>query len=170
MKKLLLATSAVLMFAASSAFEAQAQQTNPKLKLPPKKITVLLPDLQVMGVEVVKTGEGYLDRITVVFKNTCGVAAKGKFDLRATFKESNKAGSKVLHTVSSTFDGLAGGESHKHLFSVDTMKLPAGVHIRVEVDAANQIKEDVENNNLVQRNPDISPFPEDGSTHCKPKG
>ena len=169
MKKLLRVMSAGLMLGVLFAGQAAAQRPNPKLKVPPPNLLISLPDLLVGDVSVNKSGDGFIDNITIEFKNGCGAAVKGKFDIMATFKENNQADSKVLHTVSSTFDELAGGKSHKHFFSVSGMKIPATSYILVEVDPANQIKEDLEDNNWKKLNPNGAPFPPNGSTYCKPK-
>jgi hypothetical protein len=152
------------------AVAAQAQRVDPKLKLPPQRITVLLPDLVVRSVDVEKGADGNMQGVTIGFQNACKAAAKGKFDIAVTVKDGNKPDSKTLHTASSTFDQLAPGESHKHYFDFGALKLPMSSFIRAEVDAGNTLKEDVENNNWMERNPNRAPFPPDGSTYCKPKG
>jgi subtilase family serine protease len=169
MKNLLLVMFAGLMFGGLSADEAKAQRQNEKLKLPTERIKRLLPDLTIGDITVGKSSDGLLQHITVEFKNVCKAAAKGKFDITAVFRESGQPNSKILHTVSTTFDELAAGGSHKHFFDVASMKLPATSHIKVEIDTAQKIAEDFENNNWMMRNPNSQPFPPDGATHCKPK-
>lgn len=169
MRKTFLSTLALLLLAGASAGDAPAQRTNPKLKLPPGKISILLPDLLVGSVDVLKGSDGFMQGVTIEFKNGCGTAAKGKFDITVTIKESDKAGAKILHTASSTFDGLGAGESHKHYFNLEGLKLPMMSFVRAEVDPTGGVKEDVENNNWMERNPNRAPFPQNGATYCKPK-
>jgi hypothetical protein len=164
MKKLICALALLL-----PAGGAHAQKKNPKLELPPGKFSILLPDLLVESVEVLQGSNGLMQGVTINFKNGCKAAAKGKFDLTLTIKGSDKAGAKVLHTNSSTFDGLGAGESHGHFFSVENLKLPMTSFVRVEIDPANKIKEDTEFNNWMERNPNRAPFPPNGATYCKPK-
>lgn len=169
MRKLFLNVLALLLLAGVSAREADAQKTNPKLKLPPGKISILLPDFLVESVEVMKGGDGFMQGVTIGFKNGCSTPTKAKFDVTVTISESGKAGAKILHTNSSTFDGLGAGESHKHYFDLGGLNLPMTSFVRAEVDATDKVKEDFEGNNWMERNPNRAPFPPDGATYCKPK-
>lgn len=169
MRKPFLTVLALLLLAGVSAREANAQKTNPKLKPPPRTFSILLPDLLVESVDIEKGSDGFMQSVTIGFKNGCNVPAKGKFDIAVTIKESDKAGAKTLHTDSSTFDGLGAGESHKHFFNLGGLKLPMASFVHVEVDPTGGIKEDVEGNNWMERNPNRAPFPPDGTTYCKPK-
>ncbi len=169
MRKLFPNALALLLLAGVCAGEARAQKTNPKLKLPPGKISILLPDLLVESVDVMKGDDGFMQGVTIGFKNGCNTPTKAKFDLTVTIRENDKAGAKILRTDSSTFDGLGAGESHKHYFNLGGLNLPMTSFVHVEVDATGKVKEDFEGNNWMERNPNRAPFPPDGSTYCKAK-
>lgn len=169
MRKPFLNVLALLLLAGIAAREAHAQKTNPKLKPPPGKFSILLPDFLVESVDVLKGDDGFMQGVTIGFKNGCTTPTKAKFDLTVTISESNKAGAKILRADSSTFDGLGAGKSHKHYFDLAGLKLPMSSFVRVEVDAAGKVKEDFEGNNWMERNPNRAPFPPDGATYCKPK-
>lgn len=157
---------ACLLLIAGSLFQstAQAQEGNPKIKIPkgPINLEAYLPDLRISSVKVNGT------KAVVEIWNQCkGAAPASRLNLQL-YKGSKKE-SGVAGIYEFDVPALAGGA--KTTVTIDGSKTGSvtytfeGKYYRFELDPQNKIKEAVEGNNWFETT--SAPFP-DSESSCAP--
>lgn len=161
MKKIILfvMTLVVLVFGFSSA---KAQFKIPKVN--PKSVKMVKPDLKISSVEVSKTSDNFIEKISVTVSNGCQATAPDSY-LLISFRES--ADKQPFFYVGNTTLALKGGASYTQTFDVKDKKIAASSYIFIEADSNKKVSEGDESNNWRQLNPNSSPFPSMGV--CDPK-
>ncbi len=151
--------------AAVSIFAPMAVMAGPIVMLG----SVKYPDLIVSDLQVAQTAPGitqaFIDHVSFTVKEGCGVKVAKSFHVALKIAATQGGASLFATTVVANPLPANGSQS----WSIPLTKaVPLTSYVRVDADSQNEVVEDVEGNNYQQLNPNLSPFPQNSATYCKP--